>query len=63
MIWTVLALIGVIALVLLADLFVLMRGGWTISRTMRELGKHPIVPFLVGFLIGLIAGHLFWSIH
>ena len=63
MIWTILFVIGMVAIVLLVDLWLLMRDGWTISRTMRELGKHPIVPFICGLILGMAAGHFWWQIH
>lgn len=29
--------------------------------TRKAAAKWPLVPFLVGFVTGLVAGHLFWQ--
>jgi hypothetical protein len=52
-----------VGFLLVADLFWLLRYGYqeTISYQTLELSRsHPIVPFLVGFGVGLLAGHLFF---
>ena len=35
--------------------------GDTISEVAWVLATRPIVPFLVGFVMGLLGGHFFWQ--
>jgi len=41
---------------LIYELFVLYTGKQTLSAGMYELAKRPIIPFLIGILMG----HWFW---
>jgi hypothetical protein len=46
------------------DIYLFHTGGheatisWQVLTVSR---KHPVVPLLVGFVVGLLGGHLFWS--
>jgi len=47
----------------LYDLYLIRRSGVeaSITHEMREFCQHyPIVPFLYGFVSGVLAGHFFW---
>lgn len=50
-------------IIVLYDCWLLARGGpgATISwHTYEASQREPIVPLLLGFLVGLLCGHLFW---
>ena len=34
--------------------------GNTITEVMRKLAKHPIIPWGIGLVTGVLAGHIFW---
>jgi hypothetical protein len=59
----VVLLVGAVALIVY-DIYLVATGGpeATISwQTLQASRQHPIIPLLVGFIVGLLFGHLFWS--
>lgn len=51
---------------LLVDVFLIRKGGEPNSisfRTSMWSMKYPMIPFMVGLVIGLLGGHLFWVNH
>jgi len=45
------------------DLWLLYHGGWqaTISWNLYQLSRQePLIPCLLGLVIGAVLGHLFW---
>jgi hypothetical protein len=59
----VVLLLGAVALIVY-DIYLVASGGpqATISwQTLRASREHPVIPLLVGFTVGLLFGHLFWS--
>lgn len=36
----------------------------TISRVVADSSRqYPMIPFLIGFVVGFVSGHWFWNIH
>jgi hypothetical protein len=56
-------LLGALALIVYDVFLAITAGpGATISwQTLQASRQHPIIPLLVGFVVGLLFGHLFWS--
>lgn len=53
---------GIIGL-LIWEGFLLVKGKETVSRSVYEASKlYPILPFMLGLVIGVFAGHFFWSL-
>jgi hypothetical protein len=49
-----------LVLLLVWDYYRHQKDGMTISRALVQLGaKYPLVTYLVGFLSGLLCGHLY----
>lgn len=59
--YTIYLLVALAVLLIAWDIFVYLEPtkNDTISEVLWDLGKHPILPFL----LGVIAGHIFWPLH
>ena len=57
--WTAL-IVGTVSVFLLNEFFALSSGRITLSRyTVQMCRKHPIIPFVIGLIVGGLAVH-FW---
>ena len=61
--WVIIGLFVVAIIVF--DVYALVKGGeaMTISAYLISLSyEQPIVPFILGFAVGMLGGHLFWRV-
>jgi hypothetical protein len=61
---TLFVLLAGAVFLILYDVYLAWTGGYeaTIScQTLRASRQYPVIPLLVGFVVGLLFGHLFWS--
>lgn len=59
--WLVWAILCVAGGFIALEAYAISTGGPTLSRTIVELTyQSPLVPFVMGFGMGLLAGHFWW---
>lgn len=56
-------LVGMFFFLVVYDIYAAIKGKVTISWSVFEISrKWPVIPFLSGFIIGFLMGHLFFPI-
>ena len=61
---TLVAIPVLVAAILLIDVYLFSKGGTKATLSAKiatRCYKMPFLPFIVGLLIGILCGHLFWQ--